>query len=297
MMVLEAGGPNAEQIRYWNDVAGRSWVTFQERIDVQIGPLGLLAMDRAALVVGERVLDVGCGCGTSTVEIARQVGPTGLVLGLDILAIMLAQARQIARAAAAHARFENVDARIHAFPAASFDVLYSRFGVMFFLDPEAAFANLWAALRPGGRVAFVCWQTLQDNAWMSVPLEAALQYLPAPPPVTPGTPGPFAFADPERVRGLLTRAGFSDVSFEPVHETLRVGGGANLDETVSYLLKIGPTVRAIREADPDIRSRVAEAIHEALVPFHTRDGVQMPSASWIVTARRPQPNEAVTRAD
>ena len=284
MPSIEPSGPNAQQIQYWNET-GQRWVTLQSPIDTQIRPLGLLAMQRAALRAGTRVLDVGCGCGDTTVELARRVAPGGTVTGIDISAAMLERARQLARKQGAGARFELADAQTYAFPPATVDVLFSRFGVMFFTDPSAAFANLRRALAPGGRLAFVCWQSLPDNPWMLVPLGAALQHLAPPPLPGPDAPGPFSFADPARVRGILEPAGFADVQFEDVRETLTIGGGAGLDETVAFVLQMGPTAAALRESsDPNLAARVAAAVRDALGPYVTADGIRMASASWIVTA-------------
>jgi SAM-dependent methyltransferase len=284
MVTLEATGPNAQQIQYWNETGAR-WVRLQAPIDEQIRPLGLLAMERAGLRPSARVLDVGCGCGATTVELARRVAPGGVATGIDISAVMLERAGQFAREQGSGARFELADAQTHAFPPASVDILFSRFGVMFFNSPAAAFANLRRALAPGGRLTFVCWQSLPDNPWMFVPLGAALQHLPTPTPPAPDAPGPFSFADRARVRGILERAGFEAVHFEDVRETLTIGGGAGLDETVDFLLQMGPTGAALRESpDPALMPRVAAAVREAVAPFVTADGIRMPSASWIVTA-------------
>jgi SAM-dependent methyltransferase len=286
MAALDVDGPNAEQIVYWNDQAGPKWVAVQALIDDQIRPLGHLAMERAQLRAGERVLDVGCGCGDTSLELARRTAPGGSVHGVDISAPMLERARAQATATGAAAQFTRADAQTHAFGAASFDVLFSRFGVMFFADPTAAFANLRRALRPQGRLAFVCWQAVGDNPWMFVPFVAALQHLAPPPLPAPGAPGPFAFADADDVRRILGGAGFTDVALEPVRMTLSVGGGQDLDATVDFLLQMGPAARALREAtDPTIVPRVAAAVREALVPYETPTGVRMDSASWIVTAR------------
>jgi SAM-dependent methyltransferase len=281
---MDTKGPNAQQIQYWNETAGPKWVALQDMIDDQIRPLGELAMERAALRPGERVLDVGCGCGATTVELARRVAP-GAAVGIDISAVMLERARQQAREQGVTARFEQADAQTEALPPASADVLFSRFGVMFFADPTAAFANLRRALRPGGRLTFVCWQALPENPWMFVPLGAALQLLPPPQLPGPDAPGPFAFADTERVRRILTGAGFGDPQFESVQRTLRIGGGAGLDTTVDFLLQMGPAAAALRESpDPTLVPRVAAAVRAALEPYATADGIRMASASWIVTA-------------
>ncbi|MGD9762321.1 MAG: class I SAM-dependent methyltransferase [Candidatus Binatia bacterium] len=288
MKPLPAAGPNAEQITYWNESAGPKWSTLQALIDEQLRALGLLAMERANPRPGERALDVGCGCGEATLELARRVAPGGAVTGIDVSAPMLERAAAQSPVPGVDLRFELADAQTHAFAPEAFDLLYSRFGVMFFADPDAAFANLIRALKRGGRLAFICWQSPQDNPWMTVPLDAALQHVPAPSPPPPATaPGPFAFADPERVRGILTRAGFVNVALEPVRMMLTLGGGGDLDTAVDYVMRIGPTSRLLEEAgNPALRPRVIAAIRAALVPFATARGVRMDSATWIATAWR-----------
>src|SRR5262249_40712661 len=176
----------------------------------------------------------GCGCGDTTVELSKGVAPGGSATGVDISAPMLERARALAEAQRAAARFELADAQTHAFPPASADVVFSRFGIMFFADPTAAFANLRRALTPSGRLAFVCWQALPENAWMAVPMLAALQHLPPPPLPGPEAPGPFSFADPARVRRILEGAGFRSVQLEDVRETLTVGGGAGPADTAEF---------------------------------------------------------------
>lgn len=288
MTTLEATGPNAEQVRYWNETAAPKWVEYQEVLDTQLQALGRLTMDRARITAGEHVLDVGCGCGATTRALAALVGPKGIAHGVDVSAPMLARADALAREAGlANVRFTNADAQTHRFEPAGADVLFSRFGVMFFVDPPAAFRNLRTALRAGGRVAFVCWQPLAENPWLLVPLGAAAQHIQLPPPPAPGAPGPFGFADPDRVRGILAAAGFDSIGFESVRETLNIAGG-ELDAAVRFLLEgVGPTSAALREADPAVRPRVYAAVREALAPFVTPAGLRMPSAAWIVTARAP----------
>jgi len=278
---------NAEQARYWNEVAGPRWVRFQERLDREIAGLGLLALERAALAEGEAVLDVGCGCGGTALEIARRVGSRGRVLGVDLSRPMLARARERAAAAGAgQLRFVEADAQAVALEPGVFDVLFSRFGVMFFGDPIAAFANLRRALRPAGRVAFVCWQRIADNPWMMVPMGALAKHLTLPPPPPPGTPGPGAFGDAGRVRRLLESAGFSEVEAHDVREPIRLGGGG-LDEAVEFVLEIGPAASALREAgaSPELRAQIAGSLREALAPFAAGGAPTLPSAAWIFTAR------------
>jgi len=276
---------NAEQMQYWTETAGPKWVRYEALLDRQLGPLGVAVMDRTRIAAGERVVDVGCGCGDTSVTLGRRVGTTGAVLGVDISPVMLERARQRA-ADQPHVRFAHADAQTHPFERGAFDVLFSRFGVMFFSDPPAAFANLRTALRPGGRLAFACWQSLPQNEWIAVPLMAAAQHITLPAPPAPGAPGPFAFADASRVRSILEAAGFSEVELAADERTLFVGGGGSLDDAVDFLLDaVGPASAALREAGPAARPKVAAAVREALAPHATDAGVRMAAAAWIVTAR------------
>jgi SAM-dependent methyltransferase len=281
---LEATGPNAEQITYWNEQGGPRWVRLQEALDAQLAQFGRVVMDRLAIGSGERVLDVGCGCGETSLELARRVGAAGAVLGIDISTVMLERARERG-AGVTNLRFQASDAQTHVFAPASFDVVFSRFGVMFFQNPRAAFVNLAQGLAPGGRLGFSCWKALADNPWMTVPLLAALQHVPPPPIPAPDAPGPFAFADGDRVRGILSDAGLAEINFESRADMMTVGNGA-LDDAVDFALQMGPASIALREATPETVAKVRASVREALAPYDGPGGVRLATSSWIVTARR-----------
>jgi SAM-dependent methyltransferase len=285
MNPTEAAGPNAEQIKYWNEQAGPLWLANQAALDHRLVAFGELALERAKVGTGERVLDVGCGCGATTLELGRRVGPSGESVGVDVSEPMLARARQRAQeGGSANVAFESADAQLHAFPPGRFDLLFSRFGVMFFSDPPAAFANLLRALRPGGRLAFVCWQEPARNPWLALPTRAISAHVNLPPPASPDAPGPFAFADAARTRAILERGGFEDVALAPVEASFFVG--ATLDEAVAFALTVGPAAALLRDAPPDTAARARDAVREALAPQVTPEGVRLGAAVWVVTGRR-----------
>jgi SAM-dependent methyltransferase len=292
MMEFKTDGPNAQQIEYWNEVSGERWVEMGDVIDAQISPLGEVAMDRARIESGERVLDIGCGCGQTSLELATRVGEKGSVLGLDISGPMLASARDRAReASVSNVSFQQADAQTHDFDASGesgFDLVFSRFGVMFFSSPVDAFTNLMSALRPGGRLSFVCWQRLDLNPWMHLPIIAAAKHIPPDgPPPEPNAPGPFAFADPQRVEGILRESGFLNIGLESLERDLLVGGGRSLDDTVAFLAQLGPAGAMLRESSTELKNSVMKEIHDAIKPFQHNGGVRMPSTTWIVSAERP----------
>ena len=283
----DAPMPNAQQDEYWNESAGPMWVEQQERLDAQIESHGLVTIDRAAPSTGERVLDIGCGCGQTSLELARRVGPTGRVEGVDLSAPMLARARERASEAGLdQLSFTRGDAQSHAFASGSADLLFSRFGVMFFEDPLAAFRNFHRALRPGGRLAFLCWKGLDANPWMRLPMEAIAPFVELPPPPPPGTPGPLAFADDARVCGLLAEAGFESVRATSHDSFMNLPGKGDVDEAARFMLEIGPAARAVRESNIDDPSQLREAIAQALVPYKDGDAIVIGAGMWIYQASR-----------
>jgi SAM-dependent methyltransferase len=285
--MTDASGPNAEQITYWNEQSGLKWVARQEALDRMIGSLGERAMAALAPRPGERLIDVGCGCGSTSLELARRVTASGSVQGVDVSGPMLGRARERATAAGVgNVHFVLADAQTHRFAAGAANGVFSRFGVMFFADPTAAFANLRTALEPDGRLTFVCWQPMAVNPWLRVPLMAIAGIVPLPPPPAPDAPGPFAFGDRDRVVRILDGAGFRDVTVEALETDVVIGGGGDLDESVRFALELGPTGAVLRTADPALVSEATRAVRDALAPFAMPRGVVMPSAAWVVSARR-----------
>jgi len=269
---------NAAQFEYWNDQTGRTWAELQGLLDRQLAPLGARAMAALGVQPGARVLDIGCGCGDTSVSLAARVAPDGAVVGVDVSAPMLAVARG-RTADLAHLTFLQADAQVAAF-GPPFDAAFSRFGVMFFADPTAAFRNIRAALRPGGRLGFVCWRQPAENLWMTAPLGAALRHVPAPPPDDPDAPGPFAFARADRVRAILVGAGFAQVQIEACDMAI---GGFDLETALRLALRVGPLSRLLREAGAQPEA-ITDSVRETLRGYLTPNGVLMPSATWIVTA-------------
>jgi SAM-dependent methyltransferase len=276
--------PNAAQAEFWNQTAGPTWVQLQEQLDRQIEGVGLEAMRVLRPEPGERVLDVGCGCGQTTLELAARVGDSGAATGVDISAPMLevARARTVPKGAATP-HFHELDVQTADLGRAAFDAAFSRFGVMFFADPAAAFANIRGALRPSGRLAFVCWRSVAENPIMSAPAAAAAPFLPPSPPSDPTAPGPFAFADPDRVRGILSQAGLTDIAIDPFDTPM---GGSDLEKTVALTFRIGPLGAALRER-PELAGVVEGAVRSMLEKYVTPSGVFLPAAVWIVQARTP----------
>ncbi len=280
---------NSEQKTYWNGEAGRKWADNDAMMAQMLAPIARDLLEHANIVGATRVLDVGCGGGSETLMLAEHLGPGATVLGVDISAPLLAVARERARAAGASGTrvdFLEADASSFAFEPASFDLLFSRFGVMFFDDPAAAFVNLQRALQPGAKLAFCCWQALQENLWAALPLKAALQHLPAPEPPPPHAPGPFAFADAEHTRSVLTRAGFSDVSMTAHPVTMAWGREDDIATTARDMLNMGPVSRLLQDCDPALREAVYRSATEAMKPWFREGRIRLPGAVWLVTARK-----------
>jgi ubiquinone/menaquinone biosynthesis C-methylase UbiE len=277
-------GQNTDQIAYWNGPGGQRWANRQQAQDILLGPVADILIDRASPRAGERIIDVGCGSGATTVAFAQKVGPSGHALGIDVSGPMLARARQSAPAQLP-VDFVLADATIYPFDPASSDLLASRFGVMFFADPAASFTNMRKALRPSGRLAFACWREPRDNPWMMAPLQAVYEHVPKLPQQGPEDPGPFAFASEARVNRILSEAGFTGIAMEPCSLSLDIAIGGGLEAAVQGALEIGPANRALEGASSDVRAAATHSIREVLTPFVRGQAVTLAGSIWIVTAR------------
>ncbi|WP_353472546.1 methyltransferase domain-containing protein [Salipiger sp. H15] len=286
MAADEISPDNAAQQAFWTEGPGLNWVALREELDTLHADISEQVLAAAAAQPGETVFDIGCGAGATTLALAAAVAPGGRVVGLDVSSSLLEVAR--ARAAALpgpQPEFIHADAQVWRSERPA-DLCMSRMGVMFFADPGAAFANILQLLRPGGRLAFICWRGIEENPWFDLPLRAAVAQLGPPAPGDPDAPGPMAFRDPERVRGILARAGFAELAIEPVEAELRLPQGITAADLAS---RIGPAVRHIR--DMGATEAQAEAIRadirSAFARFETPQGAIVPARMNLVTARRP----------
>jgi SAM-dependent methyltransferase len=279
---------NAAQAQQWDcGEDGAYWVANQQRFDRMLEPFTALILRAACLQAGGHVLDVGCGCGATTRAAARLVMP-GEAVGIDLSGPMLGLARADAEAAGlANAEFWQGDAQVHPLGPARFSTVISRFGVMFFENPVAAFTNIRSAAQPAGRLVFVCWQLLAVNQWLLVPGAALAEHLPPPPAPEPGAPGMFAFADPDRLRQILAAAGWQDVEITSEHVQILVGGGGSVDDAVGFV-RTGSMARAmLAGADADTADRAAASLRAALAPYADSDGVHLGAGVWLVQAVAP----------
>lgn len=277
--------PNADQIAYWNGETGDKWARLQARLDALFAPISDAAVAAAAPHPGDHVLDIGCGCGATVLALAEAVGPSGRVTGVDISAPMLAVAGQrIAEAGRRQAAVVEADAATHRFAPGTIDLVFSRFGVMFFAAPVEAFNNIHRALKPGGRLAFACWRPFKGNPWFHAPYKAAIPHLPEQDKVDPEAPGPFAFSDADRVTRILGLAGFAEVRVEPFDAVLTLGPPGGVAEATRLLAQVGPVSRALATGSEEQRDAASRAITEALRAVDGPEGVRLGARCWFVSA-------------
>lgn len=277
---------NADMLAFWNGQGGHTWVARQNHTDITLAPVTAALLAFAAPRSGERVLDVGCGCGGPTLDFARAVGPTGRVAALDISGPMLAEGQARAkRAGLANIEWRQADPATDAL--SEFDLLTSAFGTMFFGDPVGAFAHIRRSADRGARMAIVCWRSLAENTWMEVPMSAVARHLPPRPKSAPHAPGMFAFADPERVSEVLTAAGWAPPRFEKLDLDLDIAAGRGLEEAIVQSTQIGAVNSWLRNQPTEVVSAAIESMREALEPYVDHKSVRLHGAMWLIGSSSP----------
>lgn len=282
-----AGAPqrlaNIEQAEAWNGDDGRHWVTHEDRYDAMLRGFTPPLLAAAAVTAGQSVLDIGCGFGETTCAAAHAIRP-GLALGLDLSAPLLAEARRRAeREGLDNVRFEQADVQVHPFRPARFDAAISRFGVMFFADPAAAFANTARALAPGARLAVLTWQPAAHNEWVVTLGMALARYVELPEMDADG-PGPFSLGDPERTERLLQGAGFTEVTVAPVAQPIFLG--SDVEDVIGFAQDLDLVRDLLAPLDSATRARALDALRDALAPHQTETGIRIGAAAWLTTAHR-----------
>jgi SAM-dependent methyltransferase len=276
-----------DQAALWNSTSC-AWVDLQELLDQELLPFENLLVEVVAARAARRVLDVGCGTGSTTLAVARSLGAEGRCVGVDISQPMTAVARARAERERVPADFICADAQTHAFQAPRFDMIISRFGVMFFPDLVQAFTNLRHAARPDGALQVIVWRSPAENPFMTTAERAAAPFLPQLPPGRPDAPGQFALADRTRVQSILERGGWADIDMRPID----VGCSFPEKDLVRYFTRLGPVARVLHDTDEATRKRVVETVRPAFDPYVHGDQVRFDAACWMIRARSPGPRSA-----
>ena len=274
---------NADMMSFWNGNGGHTWVARQAYTDITLTPVTEALLAFAAPHAGERVVDIGCGCGAPTLEFARAVGPTSRVQGFDLSGPMLAEGEKRAGAACiANIEWRQADPAVAALD--EYDLLISAFGVMFFGDRVAAFTNMRRSAAPDARMALVCWRSLAENPWMSVPMAAVARHLPPRPQPVPNAPGMFAFADPEHVTEVLTASGWMAPRFEKLDMDLDIAAGYGLEEAVVQSTQIGAINSWLRSQPEEVISAAVISLRRELKPYADGATVRLPGAMWLISS-------------
>ena len=277
---------NNKQKRFWSGAGGDVWVNKQEEMDIMLNPLGTKAIDKLDLNQETKILDIGCGCGATTLEIAKKI-KDGTITGVDISEPMLKKASQNAVALElSNTSFQVLDVQVDKMPSNDYDIAFSRFGVMFFEDPFEAFSNISKSLKENGQLSFVCWQNPSLNPWQSLSIQVIKQFLdlPAPPPKSPG---PFAFEDKTYIQEILEQSNFKDIVIDDNQEDIVMFSGKSIQEACEDYLTINPVVTEMLEnSEEKLKEEILVALIDKFSDFHNGDGLLFPSATWIVTARK-----------
>ena len=274
--------PNSRGVEFWNSTMGHSWVAQQAVISDVFTSVTNVSLDAAAAKPGEHVIDIGCGTGDTLLAFAKAVGPSGSVLGVDVSVPMLDFAKHRAtEATLSNAAFALADATSYAFEPRWADLVYSRFGVMFFDDPIRAFTNIRSGMKTGGRLVFVCFRTMPESPWFRVPIEAARPHVPPQPPVDPLAPGMFSLAREERLRGILAEAGFREVELKATNVPIH---GKDTTQSMAFITQAGPLPALLENASGEQRIRATEAVRSALAANIGADGRGLHVGLWLVSA-------------
>ena len=276
---------NLKQKEFWSGSGGDVWVNKQSEMDIMLNPLGTKAISKLDLSKATKIIDIGCGCGATTLEIAKQLGE-GEIIGVDISEPMLARAAKNASdQSLSNANFQVLDVQVDDMPS-DFDIAFSRFGVMFFEDPYQAFSNIYKSLKENGQLSFVCWQNPPLNPWQSLSLQVIKEYLDLPSP-PPKSPGPFAFEDKNYISDILNQSNFKDIEIEDNQEDIVMFSGKSIEEACEDYLTINPVVtEMLKNSKEELKDEILQALILKFSEFHNGDGLLFPSATWIVTARK-----------
>ena len=277
---------NIKQRQFWSGAGGDVWVNKQREMDIMLNPLGDRVIERLDLKSDSKIIDIGCGCGATTLEIAKKI-THGEILGVDISEPMLDKATETAKEMSlSNISFEVKDVQMDIMPQNYFDIAFSRFGVMFFEDPFEAFKNIHSSLKEDGLLSFVCWQNASLNPWQSLSIQVIKEFLDLPAPA-PKSPGPFAFEDKTYLEDILRESGFKGLEILDNREDIIMFSGKSIREACEDYLTINPVVtEMLKNSKPELTEEILEALVIKFSNFHKNDGLLFPSATWIVSAKK-----------